>query len=234
MHASKIAFVAAIVLLATGCTHIVPLRYAPAADMIAASPVTGRVAVGRFRDDRGTGANWLGAIRGGYGNPLKTLRTEKPARDIVEEAFRDALRVRGLLAPAEEATFELRGSIKRLDCNYYFNYGAHAHLDVELVSESTKTLVFGDAYHSDQIKRGMAAGIFGSVETLRQLSERALRAAIDQVFDDASFSSALAKPLVGESDKLEERLRRLDSLRETGAISEDEYRWKRRQILNEL
>jgi hypothetical protein len=110
--------------------------------------------------------------------------------------------------PAEEATFELRGSIKRLDCNYYVKREAHAHLEVELVSESTNTPVFSDAYRSDQTEGGTGAGIFGSIETLRQLAERTLRAAIDQVFDDASFSSALANPVVGESEKLEERQRR--------------------------
>ena len=241
VSASKAAVAATVVLVVTGClsTHTVPLRYESAREMVATTTVSGTVAVGSFRDDRGTDANWLGAIRAVYGNPLKKLRTEQPTREIVEEAFREALRVRGLLASVQEATFEIRGSIKKLDCSYYLNQEAHAHLKVELVRVSSDTVVFGSSYRSDQTAGGFgagmfAAGMFASVETLRQLAQRTLNAAIEQFFDDASFSRALGTTLVAEPAKLGERLRRLDSLRESSVITEDEYQVQRRKILNEL
>ena len=75
-----------------GCsTHMVSVTYQPTGQIVRNAPGEASVTVGRFSDDRGTDSNWLGAIRGGYGNPLKKLRTDKPTNEMVEAAFADAL-----------------------------------------------------------------------------------------------------------------------------------------------
>jgi len=57
--------------------------------------------VGTFVDARGEPANWLGAIRGGFGNPLKNLESDRPVADIVGAAFADGLRARGVTVDPE-------------------------------------------------------------------------------------------------------------------------------------
>ncbi len=187
----------ATLLLGTACTtHMVSLQYEGSRPTHVAN-VAGSIRVGSFRDDRGTDIDWLGAIRGGFGNRLKTLRTEKPTREVVEDAFRQALLARGWLAEPDAAEFELNGSIKKLDCSYYsFTRESHAHLDVELVDVASDRQIFANSYRADQTEGGLGAGIFASVETLRQLAERTLHDAINQVLDDAAFARALTRSAV--------------------------------------
>ena len=90
--------------------------------------------MGTFADDRGTNANWLGAIRGGYGNPLKKLYTDRPVSEVVEQAFTDALQTRKLLGDKQNAKVEITGEVIKFDCSYYFNREAHAHLLVKVLS----------------------------------------------------------------------------------------------------
>jgi len=54
------------------------------------------VIVGNFLDQRDVPANWLGAIRGGFGNPLKYLESDRPVAEIVKIAFIDGLQARGI------------------------------------------------------------------------------------------------------------------------------------------
>ena len=64
-------------------------------------------------DRRPDGPYWLGAIRGGYGNPLKTLETEPPVKDLVAKALEDALTARSLLATADDQAMLLTLTIYR-------------------------------------------------------------------------------------------------------------------------
>jgi len=66
-----------------------------------ARPVVAVMQVTDRREDGREDPNWIGTIRGGFGNPNKRL--EAPVPEVVRQAFVDALRARGLLAPAAEA-----------------------------------------------------------------------------------------------------------------------------------
>lgn len=83
---------------AEGCvTDTVSLGYKPVGQITSsttASPIT----VGSFIDQRGETPTWIGAVRGGYGNPLKKLETDQPVSTLVQSAFADGLKARGLLA----------------------------------------------------------------------------------------------------------------------------------------
>lgn len=149
------------------------------------------VAVGRFTDDRGKPANYLGAIRGGFGNPLKNLETERPVSELVTGAFGDALRARGVAVGGSE--LRLVGSIKRLDCNQYVRREAHVELEVAVMDRAGQR-VFARTYNADKVEGAVIAldtGIFASVDELRGVLERTLAEAIDQALDDPSLRGAL-------------------------------------------
>src|ERR1700730_15585860 len=84
--------------IVAGCvTDTVSLGYKPAAQITPVNSGTA-VSVGSFVYPRGETSTWIGAVRGGYGNPLKPLQTDKPVSALVQTAFTDGLRARGLLA----------------------------------------------------------------------------------------------------------------------------------------
>lgn len=53
-------------------------------------------------DSMGIDATWLGAIRGGYGNPLKNLESNVPVSQLVQDAFSSALKARGATLTSSE------------------------------------------------------------------------------------------------------------------------------------
>ena len=184
---------ACLLLLLAGCsTHIAKLDYQPAA-----SPVTAPVqsaatlTVGRFNDMRGTRSDWLGAIRGGFGNPLKRLYTDRPTTEVVESAFRDALKSRNMLGDGPSSRVTLRGSIKKLDCSYYFNREAHAHILVELVDAQAGTSFYSQTYMTDNTEDGVGAGIFGDPDHLAQFAQKTLNETIDKALSDPALVAAL-------------------------------------------
>ena len=180
--------------LQTACgTTLVPLKYAADSAVSAVSPPTPLISVGRFADDRGprADADWLGAIRGGYGNRLKTLRTQVPMSQVVQEAYADGLRARGVFAEPGKGKFLLEGSVEKLDCSEYFNLEAHAWVTVRVRDQATGAQVWEWPYHVDETEGGLGAGLFGSVETLRLLAERTLRELVDRSLDDPGLRKAV-------------------------------------------
>lgn len=175
-----------------GCsTHIESVKYQPT-DLASTSVSGGASAVvGSFADDRGTDANWLGAIRGGYGNPLKKLYTDRPVSEVVEQAFTDALLARKLLGDKQNAKVEITGEVIKFDCSYYFNREAHAHLLVKVLSLLSHTLIFSRAYQTDNEEGGWGAGIFGNTDELTQFAQRTLNETVDKVLTDPEFIAAL-------------------------------------------
>jgi hypothetical protein len=190
--AIRVPTLVSLTVLSLACsTHMVPISYVPSSGTPQRIESSGGIRIGKVEDLRGTASNWLGAIRGGYGNPLKKLLTEKPTRDVVADAFRDALRNHGL-SDGQTQAFELNIEIRKLDCSYYFNREAHAHLEVELVSHrEPPQALYSRLYREDRTEGGVGAGIFGSVDHLRAFAEATLNGAIEQVFADPAFRRAL-------------------------------------------
>lgn len=182
-------------------------------------------------DDRGTEKNWLGAIRGGYGNRLKTLRTEKPTDQVVKDVYIQALKGSKLYTSANKGDYRLRVVLSKFDCSYYFNREAHAHFTVSLFENGTNKEVFTKSYRADEVEGGVGAGIFGDVDTLRQLAERTLNKAVDSHLQDPNFVSALNTKTQANT---EVRLLELKGLFEKGLIDQGEYEAKRAVIVNEI
>jgi hypothetical protein len=174
-------------------TRTVTLTYAPQSvpQQVAVAPSV-RVAVGDFSDNRHEPPKWIGAIRGGYGNPLKTLDTDKTVAELVADAFRQALIRRGLFA--EDGRFVLSGWIDKLDGDQYARKEATAQLHVSVMDRSTRHEVFSRPASANQIEGSlmtMKSGVFGSVDELRSLIERVLSASVDSFVDSSQFRDSI-------------------------------------------
>lgn len=179
-------------LLQMGCsTHTFQVKYEPTREVLPAADSTPLTSIGTIRDDRGTESTWLGAIRGGYGNPLKKLYSDQPITSVVTTALSDALQARKLLAPANGAAVRLDGSVAKLDCSYYFNREAHAHLLLDVVDLKTNATLFSQTYKTDTKESGVGAGIFGDVDHLAAFMQKTLNETIDKALADPALLNAL-------------------------------------------
>ncbi len=145
-------------------------------------------------DYRKHDSNWLGVIRGGFGNPIKTLETPIAVKEIVQGAFSDALRARGLLAQNGTGRYALDVGIRRFDCSQLVRREAHAQFNVSLTDRHNGLRVYEREVSIDRVSGGLLAGdagIFGSVEDLRKLANETMQAAIDQALNEPTFLATL-------------------------------------------
>lgn len=245
------------VLVGSGCsTHRLPVTYLGYPEGSVVPDPVATVALARVTDNRDAGADWLGAIRGGYGNVVKSLRTEKPVEAVVTDVYRDALQARRLLDEPDSATYALHVDLQKLDCSYYFNREAHAHIGVSLRELSSGREVHSDTVRIDESLRGAGAGIFGNVEYLKEFAEKTLSKAVDASLDSAGFQQALAgtsaptdsgvaplavepqspqSPAVGDpAENVKDRLKALDALLDAGTITRKEYERQRQAIIDSI
>lgn len=194
MRTSIAAFLGAIALLAAAPAHAdetYPLNYTAPASAQAGSPsISATVEV---VDSRENGADWFGAIRGGYGNPLKVLRTEGPVAATVARLVSEGLAARNLVA-AENPQHTLLVRMTRFDSSQYQRREAHAVLTFVL-RDAAGTELYSSTETADRVNGSIFAlntGIFASPENLRLLANEAIVAVIDQALDDPDFRAALA------------------------------------------
>jgi hypothetical protein len=172
----------------------VTLTYTTPASVQQGEPV---LSLGTVADGRENDPDWFGAIRGGYGNPLKVLRTEGPVVGVVEGVLRQALAARGLVAEAVPARFRLDARLARFDSSQYARREAHIVLELTLVDLATNAQAYQRATTVDLVEGSvfsLRTGIFASPETLRALANRALQQGVDQALDDPGLRAALQAP----------------------------------------
>jgi hypothetical protein len=233
--AALFSICAAAALLQMGCsTHTFQVKYEPTHEVVPTERAAPLVAVGSLLDDRGTESTWLGAIRGGYGNPLKKLYSDQPISSVVATAIADALQARALLAPPNSAALRVDGSITKLDCSYYFNREAHAHLLLNIVETRTNATLFSQTYKTDSKEAGVGAGIFGDVDHLAAFMQKTLNETIDKALSDPVLLSALSSRPTAPSRATAARLEELERLRQQGLVTDAEYDAKRKEILSGL
>jgi uncharacterized lipoprotein YajG len=190
----QVGFIGAtLLLLMSGCsTNSVKLNYKPPATVAAAKqpkPVT----VGAFADQRGETPTWFGAIRGGYGNPLKKLEADPSVAENVKSAFSAGLKARGIDSSGG-ATLQIAGTIRKFDCSQYVRREAHAEIEVHVIDLSTGRQLFSQIYTADELQGSLMtlkAGVFASVEDLRIVAEQALSEVVDRALDDPALRGAL-------------------------------------------
>jgi len=194
-------------LLQMGCsTHTFQVKYEPTREVVPSEGTEPLIAVGSLRDDRGTESAWLGAIRGGYGNPLKKLYSDQPIGSVVATAMADALQTRKLLAPPSSAVLRIEGSIAKLDCSYYFNREAHTHLLLNIVDTRSNATLFSQTYKTDNKEGGVGAGIFGDVDHLAAFMQKTLNETIDTALSDPALLTVLRQQPAKASRATADRL----------------------------
>ena len=178
-------------LMISGCsTTPVSLSYNPAlAKQAAIMPV---VEVNSVMDQREDTSNRIGAIRGGFGNPLKKLETPVPVKDVVRDTFVEGLRARGLLADGNTGTYGLQIGVKRLDSSQLVRREAHSKFDISVIDKASGKHVYSKTAEDNRSDEGsLATGILASTEDLRKITNDSLQAAIDQALDDIGFLTAI-------------------------------------------
>jgi uncharacterized lipoprotein YajG len=191
MHRAFIVASACLVLAACGTTSV-GLNYEPPAAVSKASALAKPVAVGSFTDSRGEPANWLGAIRGGFGNPLKNLESDKPVAEIVAATFSEGLRRRGVTLDAGGPS-RIVGTIKRLDCNQYVRREGNAEIEIRVIGPAGETR-FAKTYSASKVDGSalsLSTGVFASVDDLRVTLQATLREVVDKALDDSQLRAAL-------------------------------------------
>lgn len=153
------------------------------------------VAVGPFADRRGEAPTYLGTIRGGFGNPVKTLETPRPVAEVVRQAYADGLAARGLLAAGPAAPYLLSGTIDEFYADRYVRSESTARILVTLVETGSGRTVVAQRPFAAQVVRGSVLalnnGVFASVEGLRDVAADALREAVDKTLADPAFAAAV-------------------------------------------
>lgn len=191
---SPLAAVLAAALLAGCGTTSVGLKYAAPGQLTRAAAVV-PLGVGAFADQRGEPATWLGAIRGGFGNPLKNLESDRPVAELVATAFADGLRARGFGVDAQPGRPQLTGVVRKLDCNQVVR--REANVEVELTVRGADGAVrLTKAYSASRLDGSLvtvSAGVFASVDDLRATLELALRETVDKALDDPALRDALQR-----------------------------------------
>jgi len=180
--------------LLAGCgAHQVPMAYNTAlvtAKSAAAKPVVEVLSVADTRKYTGT---HLGAIRGGYGNALKTLETAQPVKEVVRQAFSEGLAARGLLAPGNGGRYGLDVTVEKLDCSQLIRREAHARFQVSVLDKTTGRPVYTRTSDDSRVDPGnlVETGVLGSVEDLRKLTNDSMQAAIDDALDNPAFLAVI-------------------------------------------
>lgn len=178
----------------TACTtDAVGLRYERSPGAAAAGATAPAVSVGSFTDQRGESAVWLGAIRGGYGQPLKTLDVSPSVAAVVQGAFADGLRARGFQGAGVHA-YQIVGTIRKFDCSQYVRREAHAVIEIAVFNSATGKQVFSQTYSADSLDGSLLSlktGYFASVDELRALAEKTLAEVVDKALDDSALRNAM-------------------------------------------
>ncbi len=180
--------------LLTACSQQVVLNYMPSSlpFHIRARSTIAQVSV---RDQRNEpDPTWIGAIRGGYGNPLKVLHLSQPLAVTVGDAFRNALRARGLLAVDNQAPYDVSVSIVKFESTQMVRREAEVDLVIDVIDRATGGSNYHDEVTVDLVTGSILAidtGILASPSDLQVVAQNALNQAIDQLLEKPGFLSAV-------------------------------------------
>lgn len=193
----RVFIVCGMTLALSACsTTPVDLRYAPTEQSNISRPQHRSILeISSVTDYRSQPSNYIGAIRGGFGNRLNTLESPITVKELVQRGFADALRARGLLAQAGNGRYALDVGIRRFDSSQLVRREAHVHFNIGLVDRSSGRRVYEKDVSVDRVAggiRSLDSGGFGSTEDLRRLANETMQAAIDEALNEPAFLSAIS------------------------------------------
>jgi uncharacterized lipoprotein YajG len=188
-----LALVAASLLSACGTTSV-GLKYAAQATTEPWVQPAPAIKVAAFDDKRGEPETWLGAIRGGFGNPLKTLESDQSVSRLVQAAFADGVRARGATLADDSARVRISGVVRRLDCIQIVRREANAEIDVTVTDAASGAKRFSRSYAATNLEGSLISlntGVFASVDDLRVVLEKTLQNVVDKALDDPELRASL-------------------------------------------
>lgn len=171
------------------------LTYTPPPQVASAPRGPAEIIAVAVTDRRKNDPNWLGAVRGGFGNPIKVLETPVPVRDVIRTAYEAGMAARGLNAPPGAGRYRLVVNVDRMDSSQYVRREAHAHFDIQLTDDKTARLVYQRRVVVDLVKDNsnpFDTGAFASAEDLRKVAAEALDQAVNDTLDDPNLRKVLA------------------------------------------
>jgi hypothetical protein len=185
--------IAALVALAGCSTNQVSLGYQPAAGTaIQRGPDV--IQLGAFSDARGVDPHFLGAVRGGFGQQLKTLVTEEPVSAVLRAGFSKDLEARGLSRDGTEAPYTMTATIEKFDCSQYVRREAHARIAVTVSETSSGRIVLRETFQRDLVRANpnlLDVGILASTDDLRAVAADVLREIVDISLDSPKLKQAI-------------------------------------------
>ena len=193
------AFATAVLLLsgAAACNRPADLSYqAPAgASAAAAIPLIAEVTVVDERDVR---PDYVGAVMGYDGKPLKRLQSPGPVADEVGTAFREALAARGELAPPEatppQAPYLLTVVLLQLNAEQNADRQGAADMVVRLVDRGTGRVTYSARTYTERRGDNYLAYdnlLLGSPAALGAVARAVLAQAVNETVDRAGFRRAM-------------------------------------------
>ena len=186
----RLILLLAVVFISTGCsTRMVQLKYT---SQQAATVVTGVTPVKAVlvKDQRKDDPDWLGAVRGGYGNPLKTLKVRDSVAAQYQEALIDALQRRGLYGKADGAGLRLTVTIQRLDSIYIMNQEVNVEVTYSLIDE-TGAKKFENTAKTHKEEKASGLGIAANMDSFQAFTEKAIYDNIDKLVSDPGLLDVL-------------------------------------------
>ena len=185
---ARFAFVIACACALAACsTTRGGLPYTPSHSLVREAPTAAvSVTVGRFVDQRGNDdKEWIGAIRNGWGIPIKNVDVTPSVSGVVRKAFSEGLRARGF-ATSGGAAYRISGIVKRLDAN--------AEVEVNVFKVSTGQEVFSHTYSAHNLEGSLFTlheSYFGSEAKLRALAQKTLDKVVNEALDDRNLRDAI-------------------------------------------
>ena len=192
-HRGSIGVALAVLVLGGCSTNTVDISYDTTAVARQPAVAANSVKILSVSDGRKHGSHWLGAIRGPFGSPLKTLNTPVPVKDVVENAFTTALKARGLLA-STGGDYGMEVVINQFDSNQLVRREAHVRLHVSMVEFASGQQIYVADVRINKVSGSLItfdASVFADVEDLRKVANQALQEAIDQALDDPRLTETL-------------------------------------------
>lgn len=190
----KLFIPAVLVLLLSACgTTASSLKYAASTEKpIQVSKTAQPVTVGAFQDLRDGDKKWLGVIRGGFGNHLKTLEADRPVDGMVKQAFEDGLSARKV-SVASGGNAQLTGKIIKLNADQMVRREGTAEVELAVIDLQGAKRLSKTYTHSrtEGSILSLQTGALASIDDLRDVLQRTLSELVDKALDDPELRSAL-------------------------------------------
>jgi uncharacterized lipoprotein YajG len=195
---SLVTLAAAVILSGCWTTHLA-LKYQAPPKVTPAAAGAPTIMMGKFVDVRGEKPNWIGRIRGTFGNSLERLVVDESVATLVQTQFRDGLLARQFAVVDAGAEIEMSGVIRKLSSIQYVHLETDVDIEVQLRRSPSGDQIFSHAYSARAVEPSRAYTVQAvesarPVDAIRALTERILRDVVNQALDDPAFRGALRPP----------------------------------------